>query len=55
MLTMNMVVDNRYKILDEIGRGGMSIVYRATVERSGKIWAVKEVRKDGRNDYNVVK
>ncbi len=55
MLSTNMVIDHRYKILDEIGRGGMSIVYRATVERSGKIWAVKEVRKDGRNDYNVVR
>ncbi|MDE6088445.1 MAG: serine/threonine protein kinase [Oscillospiraceae bacterium] len=55
MLTRDMIIDKRYKILDEIGRGGMSVVYRATVERSGKIWAVKEVRKDGRNDYNVVK
>ena len=55
MLITNTIIDNKYKILDEIGRGGMSIVYRATVERSGKIWAVKEVRKDSRNDYNVVR
>lgn len=55
MLAENVLIDNKYKILDEIGRGGMSIVYRATVERSGKIWAVKEIRKDGNNDYHIVK
>ena len=44
MLTKDMIIDNKYKILDEIGSGGMSTVYRATVERSGKIWAVKEVK-----------
>ncbi|MBD5143046.1 MAG: serine/threonine protein kinase [Ruminococcus sp.] len=44
MLTRDTIIDNKYKILDEIGHGGMSTVYRATVERSGKIWAVKEVR-----------
>lgn len=49
------IIEGKYKILDEIGKGGMSVVYRAVVERANKMWAVKVVRKDGKNDYNIVK
>lgn len=49
------LIEGKYKILDEIGKGGMSVVYRAVVERANKMWAVKVVRKDGKNDYNIVK
>ena len=48
-------VDNKYKILNEVGRGGMSVVYLAINERANKTWAIKEVRKDGVCDFEAVK
>lgn len=47
MLEIGFVVDGKYKILNQIGQGGMSIVYLAMVEKANKQWAVKEIRKDG--------
>ncbi len=56
MLQIGSLLDNKYKILSEIGHGGMSVVYLAINERANKTWAVKEVRKDGVNgDYEAVK
>lgn len=55
MLQVGSVLDNKYKILSEIGHGGMSVVYLAINERAGKTWAVKEVRKDGTMDFEQVK
>ena len=54
MLEVGSLLDGKYKILNEIGRGGMSVVYLALNERANKTWAVKEVRKDGGNDSAVV-
>ena len=55
MLEIGSLVDGKYKILSEIGRGGMSIVYMAINEKANKTWAVKEVRKDGKMDFNTVR
>lgn len=55
MLKIGSLVDGKYKILSEIGRGGMSVVYMAINEKANKTWAVKEVRKDGRMDFNIVR
>ena len=55
MLETGSVIDKKYKILSIIGRGGMSIVYLAINERANKTWAVKEVRKDGVSDFEVVR
>lgn len=41
------VLDGKYEILKEIGRGGMSIVYLAMDNRLNKQWAVKEIKNDG--------
>lgn len=49
------LIDGKYKILSEIGRGGMSVVYMAVNEKANKTWAVKEVRKDGVLDFESVK
>ena len=54
MLEIGSVVDGKYKILSEIGHGGMSVVYLAINERANKTWAVKEVRKDGTADFATV-
>lgn len=55
MLKIGSLVDNKYKILSEVGHGGMSVVYLAINERANKTWAVKEVRKDGVCDFEAVK
>lgn len=47
MLRIGIVVDNRYKILREIGRGGTSCVYLAENIRLHNYWAIKEVYKSG--------
>lgn len=56
MTEIGTIIDGKYKILNEIGRGGMSIVYLAMDERLNKQWAVKEIRKkgNGKNDEIVV-
>lgn len=55
MLEIGSLVDGKYKILSEIGHGGMSVVYMAINEKANKTWAVKEVRKDGKMDFNMVR
>lgn len=55
MLKIGSLVDGKYKILSEIGHGGMSIVYMAINEKANKTWAIKEVRKDGVIDYEAVR
>lgn len=55
MLEIGSVVDEKYKILNKIGQGGMSVVYLALNERANKTWAIKEVRKDGVQDFTAVK
>lgn len=55
MLEIGSVVDGKYKILSEIGHGGMSVVYMAINEKANKTWAVKEVRKNGVLDFEAVR
>ena len=55
MLTIGSVLDGRYKILDQIGKGGMSVVYMARDEKLNQSCAIKEVRKDGVKNFEVVK
>ena len=54
MAEIGSIIDGKYKILTEIGRGGMSIVYLAMDTRLNKQWAVKEVRKKGNGKNNEV-
>ena len=55
MLEIGSLVDGKYKILNKVGQGGMSVVYLAMNEKANKQWAIKEVRKDGIKDFEVVK
>ena len=56
MTQIGAVIDGKYEILKEIGRGGMSIVYLAMDKRLNKQWAVKEIKRkgNGKNDEIVV-
>jgi len=56
MTQIGTVIDGKYEILKEIGRGGMSVVYLANDTHLNRNWAVKEVRKkgNGKNDEIVV-
>ncbi|MGN1134173.1 MAG: serine/threonine protein kinase [Oscillospiraceae bacterium] len=55
MLEIGQIIDGKYKILNVIGKGGMSVVYLAMNEKANKQWAIKEVRKDGKQDFDVIK
>lgn len=55
MLEIGQLVDNKYRILDVVGKGGMSVVYLARNERANKSWAIKEVRKVGEENLEVKK
>lgn len=55
MLEIGSLVDGKYRILRKVGQGGMSVVYMAVNERANKTWAIKEIRKDGTQNYEVVK
>ena len=55
MLKIGSVVDGKYKILNEIGHGGMSNVYLAINEKANKPWAVKEVRKSLNRDFSLLR
>ena len=45
MLQIGDIIDDRYEILKEIGRGGMSVIYLAMDNRLNKSLAVKDIRK----------
>lgn len=55
MLEIGSLIDGKYKVLNKIGQGGMSVVYLAMNEKVNKQWAIKEVRKEGVKDFDVVK
>lgn len=55
MQEIGSVIDGKYRVLSEIGHGGMSVVYMAINEKANKTWAVKEVRRGGVVDYDEVK
>ena len=55
MLETGSLLDGKYRILSKCGQGGMSVVYMARNERANKTWAIKEVRKDGTQDFETVR
>lgn len=54
MLKTGQLINGRYKILRKVGQGGMSVVYLARDEWEDRQWAVKEVRREGIQDFRVV-
>ncbi len=55
MLEIGSLVDNKYRVLDVVGSGGMSTVYLARNEKANKSWAIKEVLKQGEENLEVKK
>lgn len=49
MMEIGEILDGKYEILREIGRGGMSVVYLAMDMRLHKLWAIKVIQKQGTN------
>lgn len=48
------VIDGKYEILKEIGKGGMSVVYLAMDNRLNKQWAIKVLQRQGIGKNNEV-
>ncbi|MDY5243508.1 MAG: serine/threonine-protein kinase [Eubacterium sp.] len=53
MAKIGTVIDGKYEIITEIGRGGMSVVYLAMDRRLRKQWAVKEAKKKPGPNSNI--
>ncbi|MBE6984361.1 MAG: serine/threonine protein kinase [Ruminococcaceae bacterium] len=54
MLQPGTLICARYQITRLIGRGGMSAVYQARDLSSGKLYAIKDVERNGKANNNVV-
>ena len=54
MLTNGMFLVDRYEILDRVGSGGMSDVYKAKDHILGRIVAIKELKSEFSEDANFV-
>lgn len=52
MAAAGQVIEGKYEILKLVGQGGMSKVYLAMDKRLNKQWAVKEIRKNVRDNNN---
>lgn len=55
MLEKGAILNNRYKVLDSIGKGGSSLVYLIRDIRIGKLWALKEIPRRDKMAYSLAK
>ena len=54
MLKIGSVIGGKYKVLHQVGRGGVGNVYLVINEAANKQWAVKEIRKEQNEDNKVI-
>ncbi len=54
MAAIGSVIDGKYEVLKQIGKGGMSKVYLAMDKRLNKQWAIKELRRKERDKENEI-
>lgn len=50
----NSLLDGKYRIVKQLGRGGTSSVYLAENIKLGSLWAVKETRKDADPGFDLL-
>lgn len=55
MLTKGHVLDNRFQIIDVLGKGGMGTVYLARNIRLGNLWAIKEITVEERKEIGLLR
>lgn len=55
MLEIGSLAGGKYKVLNKVGQGGMSNVYLAMNEKANKQWAIKEVRSDNVENFEIMK
>lgn len=53
MASIGTIIDGKYEIIAEIGRGGMSVVYLAIDRRLNKQWAIKEAKRNPGNNSEI--
>ncbi len=53
MAAIGQIIDGKYEIVAELGRGGMSVVYLAMDRRLNKQWAIKEAKQKPGKDSNI--
>lgn len=54
MLQIGTLVDNKYKIIKQLGQGGMGIVWLALNERLNRLVAIKEIQRAGTKQDEIV-
>ena len=52
---INTILNDRYKILRQIGSGGMSIVYKALDMQTSEVVAIKVLRPELAEDVQLLK
>ena len=55
MLKIGELIENRYRVLYQIGKGGYSNVYLVLNEKANKQWAIKEVQKSADEQGQAVR
>ena len=48
MLAVGTVLDNKYEIIKQIGKGGTSLVYLAMNQKLNQQWVIKEISKQNK-------
>lgn len=54
MLNKGYILDDKYEVIDVLGKGGMSTVYLCKNVRLGNLWAIKEIKKDMRDQVDFL-
>lgn len=54
MLNMGYILDEKYEVIKILGKGGMGTVYLCKNIRLDNLWAIKEVKKDSKNNRDIL-